>query len=208
MRHIVVPEGSFASISREAGLIYAAMDEIYPIVAKFASGAYESHKKAMLLLRLKIRTIVQRFKYVDSDVYCDETLNPPSLATEGKLRVKILLRPLSVAAFTGGVFTLGIERNSEDDPGHLSVAFKDAFYAPAVNDERQASLIKLKNALELAKSSGLMDDLADNLPRDLPPLSAICSAIDRIDALNRLEQATSDASEGKVEEESPPESLS
>lgn len=129
--HTIIPQGAVASIGREAGLIYAGVDEIYPVVAAYHRMNLDGLEfvKACRRLDQVLRNIASRFKYSDVQITCDNTLNPPELQQAAKLRARILIKPTTSIEVSGGVFTFGIGHipGAAGNPGrdHLTVEYRE-----------------------------------------------------------------------------------
>ncbi len=125
MTRIVIKKGSVVPVGRAAGLIYAGIDEIYPIVGRYSTqppdkrGSIARHELKHVLTELAGRVAPLRHPkhstaatplpvsvWADYQIISDSTNNTPDLTDQGRIAVTILIKPSRIPEFYGGTFIL------------------------------------------------------------------------------------------------------
>ena len=109
------------AVGRAAGVIYASIDQIFPIVARFASGS-QSWEEAKFRLEAVINTGFSMLVVREVVVDVSPLYNPPELREDGRIDVFVSVRPGLTPEWDGGHFRLGHVR--EGERSFLEVEFR------------------------------------------------------------------------------------
>lgn len=136
---ILIRRGSEIPVGRAAGLIYAGIDAIWPIVGKYGSSIHCEMAGGVKVLQTKLCVTLTelgrrlccepisqgnvRGWWGDYKVVCDETINTPQLIEEGRIAVSIFIKPYNnLPEYCGGTFILG--RAVDNGRAYMEVEYR------------------------------------------------------------------------------------
>ena len=132
---VTIKPGTEVPVGRAAGLIYAGVDELYPIVGRYSTRpeSRRTTKQAAvcwLAMAHTLMALARRVSIPNDHVYdtpslwpecsviCDATVNTPELIDQGRIAVMILIKPGRTVEYCGGTFILARVLRKVDGDSH------------------------------------------------------------------------------------------